>query len=135
MTEETDRLQQLDLNGGDAVNGQEDEEEEVEGKGSAGETKSKKKRRRKKPSAAAANGDTNGAQTASESGSSVPAVPVAAKAGGKGAKGRKQTTPPSIPIKDLFANKELPVGEILEHPVVDTCVSLLRPPVLADRVD
>ncbi len=38
--------------------------------------------------------------------------------GGGGGPGNKQTDPPSIPIVDLFPDTNYPIGEILEHPVL-----------------
>ena len=33
--------------------------------------------------------------------------------------GSKQTVPPSIPISDLFANEDYPIGEIQDYPKVE----------------
>lgn len=111
------QLEELDLNG-DHADGQE-EEEDVEEKAEGVVTKSKKKRKKKK-TAAAPSTTTNG-----ENGVPKPLAGSTGsqKAPGKSSKSKKQTTPPSIPIKDLFPNNDFPAGQILEHPVVDSYVS------------
>ena len=107
-------LEKLDLNG-EQIDGQE-EEEEVEEKAGGELTKSKKKRKKKKP-ASASSETTNGENGVPKS---VPASAAGQKAAGKAGKGKKQTSPPSIPIKDLFPNNDFPVGQIMEHPAVDS---------------
>lgn len=108
------QLEKLELDSGHAGEG--GEEEEVEDKVAGEVTKSKKKRKKKK----ATSGTTaNGENCVPEP---MPAAGVVGcqKASGKAAKGKKQTTPPSIPIKDLFPNYDFPVGQIMDHPVVDS---------------
>lgn len=119
-------IERLDLNDDHEEEGEEVEEEATGDPA----VKGKRKRRRKKKTAAgatsaesnetpAANGVANGVNN------NKPAVAPAGQKKKGGGKGKKQTDPPSIPIKDLFPDGNYPEGEIQPHPVVDTWVWFL----------
>ena len=82
-----------------------DDQEDAGGAGGEG----KKRRRRKKKPAASGTVDPYVAPNAT---SNQPNV-AESKAP------TKQTSPPSIPIKDLFPDAVFPIGQIVNHPLVD----------------
>lgn len=80
-----------------------DQDENAAGTGAGGEGK-KRRRRKKKPAG-------SGANAAAGTNSNEPDAQQEAPT--------KQTSPPSIAIKDLFPGGVFPLGEIVNHPFVD----------------
>lgn len=111
-----------------------DEEEEEETlateTGEQGAKKKKKKKKKKKASSNATNDvnqhGTNDLTQNETKENSQPSSTPATSSKKKGSKAKQQTDPPSIPIKQLFPNSNYPVGQIMDHPVVDTSNALNR---------
>ncbi|XP_072181562.1 methionine aminopeptidase 2-like isoform X2 [Diadema setosum] len=100
VTEDLNKQTLGGVNGADAE--EKDEEGEDGGDGAAGAGKKKRKRKKKK----------GGAGDGAEGQGNV-------NSGGNKAKGVQQTSPPTIPISQVFANGPYPLGEELIHPTVD----------------
>jgi len=111
------------------------------------QAKKKKKNKKKKKGAggenienggdeiAATNGEQNGEAAAVENGDKEPTVEGGEQTAAKKKKNKKkkdgaggggevkvaktQTEPPTVPISELFPNGDLPVGQIMEHPIVN----------------
>lgn len=83
--------------------------------GAATGTSGKKRRRKKKTTAASSESAAplNGAVTAGPSSSNSTKKPAGP---------RVQTSPPSVPIDELFPDGQYPLGEMLEYPAgLDGC--------------
>ena len=91
-------------------------EEEEDDAGDPSLEKVKKKRRKKKKKGGAGGPDKGATLEGVTEPPSQTQPPAEKKKGGKTDSGSRQTNPPSIPITELFPNKNYPIGQIMEYP-------------------